>query len=88
MGKNQERMAYAIMYEPTDDNVFEVVGRDLEEWKYFYPESQEMMPRHMPEALVKSIVIKPYVDANHAGNMENRTSHSGIIIYVNNSPII
>ena len=47
-----------------------------------------MIPRHMPEALGKYVVIKAYVDANHAGNMENRRSHSGIIIYVNNSPII
>ena len=26
--------------------------------------------------------------ANHAVNLENRRSHSGIIIYVNNAPII
>ena len=28
------------------------------------------------------------MDANHAGNMANRRSHYGIIIYVNNAPII
>ena len=42
----------------------------------------------MPEALVKYVLIKSYVDANHAGNMANRRLHSGIIIYVNNAPII
>ena len=47
-----------------------------------------MMPRHMPEALGKYDVIKSYTDSNHAGKMENRMSHSGIIIYVNNAPII
>ena len=31
---------------------------------------------------------KAYVDANHAGNMANRRSHSGIIIYVNNAHIV
>ena len=46
------------------------------------------MPRHITEALGKYVVIKAYVDANHAGNMENRRLHSDIIIYVNNSPII
>ena len=76
------------MYEPIDDNVFEIVGRDLYGWKYFYPNAQEMMPRHMPEALGKYVMIKAYVDANHSGNMTNRRSHSGIIIYVNNAPII
>ena len=81
-------MAYNPMYEPTDNNVFEFFGRDLDEWKYFYPDSQEIMPRHMSEALGKYVVIKSYVDANHAGNMANRRSYYGIIIYGNNAPII
>ena len=46
------------------------------------------MPRHMSEALGKYVVSKSYVGANHSGNMANRRSHSGIIIYVNNAPII
>ena len=62
--------------------------RDLYEWKDFYPNAQEMMTRHMPEALGNYVVIKAYVDANHAGNVENGRSHSGIIIYVNNAPVI
>ena len=46
------------------------------------------MPRHMPDVLGKYVVIKFYVDANHTGNMANRRLHYGIIIYVNNTPII
>ena len=46
------------------------------------------MPRYMPETLDKYVVIKFYVDANNAGKMENRGSNSGIIIFVNNAPII
>ena len=88
LGKKPGRMAYEPMYEPTDVNVSEVVGRNLDDWKYFYANSQEMIPRHMPETLGKYVVIKAHVDANHAGNMENRRSHSGITIYVNNAPII
>ena len=76
------------MYEPTYDNVFEVIGRDLDEWKYFYQDAQEMTPRHMLEALGKYVVIKAYVHDNHEGNMENKRLHSGITIFVNNAPII
>ena len=47
-----------------------------------------MMPRYIPEALGKYVVIKAYVDANYVGNMENMRSHSGIIVYVNNATII
>ena len=81
-------MAYDPMYEPKYQNLFELAGIDLDEWKYLYPESKQMMPRNMPEALVNYATIKAYVDANHTGNMANRTSHSGIIIYVNIAPII
>ena len=88
LGKNPRRIAYHPMYELTDDNVSEVVGRYLDEWKYFYPDDQEMIPRHMPEVICKYVVIKDYVDATHAGIIANRRSHSGIIIYVNHEPII
>ena len=81
-------MTYDPMYEPTDANVFGVVGRYLDEWKDLYSDAQEMIPRHMPEALGKYVAIKAYVDDNHAGNMANRRLHYGIIIYVNNAPII
>ena len=81
-------MAYDPMYEPTDENIFEVVGRYLDEFKYSYPDAHQIIPRHMTEALRKYVVIKSYVDDNHAVNMANRMSHSGIIIYVNNAPII
>ena len=76
------------MYEPKDDNVFEVVGRDLYKWKYFYPDSQEIMPKYMSEALGKYVATNAYVDANHAGNMATRRSHYGIIIYINNANLI
>ena len=76
------------MYEPKDDNVFEFVGRYLDEWKYLCPNYKEMIPRNMPEAIGKYVVIKTYVDANHEGNMANGRSHYGIIIYVINEPII
>ena len=36
--------------------------------------------------LVNIFFIKAYVDGNHAVNMANRRSHSGIIVYVNNAP--
>ena len=47
-----------------------------------------MIPRHIPEALGNYFAIKYYVDAKHAGKLANRRSHSGIIIYVNNAPIV
>ena len=76
------------MYEQIYDNVFEVVGIDLDEWNNLYTNDQGNITRHMSEALGKYVVIKAYVHANHTGNMANRRSHSGIIVYVNNATII
>ena len=87
-GNNPGRMAYNPMYETTYENLLEVLGRNIYEWKYFYPYYQKMMPRYMPALLVNYVVIKDYLSANHVGNMSNTRSHYGIIIYVNNSPII
>ena len=42
----------------------------------------------MPEPLGHAVSIHAFVDANHAGNVVTRRSHSGIIIFVNNAPIL
>ena len=68
--------------------MLEVVGGDLDEWKEFYPDDNKTMTMHTAEALSKYVVIKAYIYYDHAGNMSNRSLHSGIIIYVNNAPII
>ena len=40
LDNNPGRMVYDPMYEPTDEHVFEVVARYLDEWKDFYPDDQ------------------------------------------------
>jgi hypothetical protein len=42
----------------------------------------------MPTPLGKPVCISCFVDANHAGNVITRRSHTGILIYVQNAPII
>ena len=58
-------MTYEPMYESTNDIVFEVVEKDLEEQRDFYPDAQRMIPRHMSQALGKYVVIKYDVYANN-----------------------
>ena len=88
LGKNPCRITYRPMYGLTYENVFDVVGRDLDEWKYFYPDAQKIIPGNILDALGKYVFIKDYVYSNNAGKMKNRRSHFGIIVYVNNAPII
>ena len=42
----------------------------------------------MPEAKGKPVMISCFVNANHAGNMMTRRSHTGILVHVQNAPII
>jgi hypothetical protein len=46
------------------------------------------MPPQMREPLGSSINMTAFVDANHAGNMVTHCSHTGIIIYLQNTPIV
>ena len=42
----------------------------------------------MPEPRGNPVTISAFVNANHAGNVVTRRSHSGIITFVQNAPII
>ena len=42
----------------------------------------------MPTPLGKPVSITCFVDSNHAGNVVTRRSHTGILIFVQNAPMI
>ncbi len=54
------------------------------DWSSFYPDAQEAIP----EPRGNSFLISCFVDADHAGNLATRRSHTGIIIFCNRAPII
>ena len=48
---------------------------------------KEDMPPDMPDSRGLSISISVFVDANNAGNVANRKSQTGILIFCNKTPI-
>jgi hypothetical protein len=42
----------------------------------------------MPEPLGRPVSLHVFVDANHAGNLVMRRSHTGILLFIQNSPIV
>jgi len=58
------------------------------DWTEFYGDVQEELPPKMPKPRGNPVTISAFVDANHAGNLMTRRSHTGIIIYVQNAPIV
>lgn len=88
MKKNPGILAFDPMVVHVNEDMFPPVDSETDYWKELYPDAQEVIPSNQPEPLGNPVWIHTYVDANHAGNLANRRSHSGILIYVNNAPII
>jgi hypothetical protein len=50
------------------------------DWTEFYPDAEEQLPRMMFTPHGAAVLTRAYVDVNHAGNLTNRRSHTGILI--------
>jgi len=57
------------------------------DWKDQYPGQEDERPPGMPEVLGKSVQVNFFCDAAHAQDLLNRRSQTGILIFVNGSPI-
>jgi hypothetical protein len=49
---------------------------------------EEMPPKQMPKVKGNPVIISVFVDVKHAGNVVMRQSHTGIILYVENTLIV
>lgn len=58
------------------------------DWQDFYPDAKEPRSPKEPEARGREVKVSCFVDADHAGDLVTRRSHTGILIYVNRAPII
>ena len=57
-------------------------------WEEFYPDAEESIPGNAHPPRGKPVYFGCYVDADHAGNLLTRRSHTGNITFFNISPII
>ena len=57
------------------------------DWFDFYRDAKEAIPPNMPEARGRDVTITCFVDANHAGNVRDRKSQTGVLIFVNKTPV-
>jgi hypothetical protein len=77
-----------LAYDSKRPDIDETVFYHNADWKEFYGDVEEELPPNMPELRGHSVTISAFVDANHAGNIVTRRSHSGIFIFVQNALII
>ncbi|HSN67533.1 MAG TPA: reverse transcriptase domain-containing protein [Fusibacter sp.] len=58
------------------------------DWSDFYPDADNKVPPNMLKPKGIPVKITCFVDADHAGDLVSRRSHTGIIIFVNNAPMV
>jgi len=58
-----------------------------QDWTEFYPDAEEDIPKDMLKPKGKKIRLTIYVDADHAHDQLTRRSVTGIIVFLNNTPI-
>ena len=83
--KRHERCAMVF-----DDKILNFAKADFPEfdWFDFYGDVTETIPTNAPEPRGNAVQMNVFCDANHAGNLVTRRSHTGILIYLNQAPII
>ena len=77
------RICFDGMYPKVDERQF-----TRYDWEDFYRGAKEAIPPNMPEARGLDVILTCFVDANHAGNVKDRRSQTGILMFVNRAPII
>ena len=78
---------FDIEWSPRTENDVHPAERAIS-LKDIYTDARDELPHNIPEARGEEVDITVFVDAGHAGNKITRRSYTGIIIYVNMTPII
>jgi len=81
----RNRRATIVFNESTvnwDEGMFEHY-----DWTDFYRGAKENLPLNAPPPRGNAIQINCFIDADHAGNRVTRRSQTGILIFINRSPI-
>jgi hypothetical protein len=55
------------------------------DWKEQYADAEELLPPNMPKQLGKSVLLRMFVDSDHAGDKVSRRSRTGFVILINRS---
>ena len=56
-------------------------------WLELYPYAREQIPEDKPESKGKPVHITFYFDSDHAHDVISRHSVTGILIFINNTPV-
>jgi hypothetical protein len=77
-----------IVLDPSYPEVDLSFFNDGADWKNFYGDVKEPLPPNMPKPRGKGVVLRLFVDSDHAADKLHRRSRTGFIVYLNCAPII
>jgi hypothetical protein len=74
-----------LIFDPEKPNVENCGFREYSslDWGAEYDGAEELIPVDAPKALGKSVLLRMFVDSDHAGNKKSRRSRTGFVILVN-----
>jgi hypothetical protein len=72
-----------LVFDPAEPVVDESAFRDDVDWEPFCGDIEEEMPPFVPKPRGDPVSVCCFVDANHAGNVVTRRSHTGVLIFIN-----
>ena len=70
-----------------DLSIPEIKSSSINKWKELYPDALEKMPDRYPVPKGKDLALTAGVDADHAHDLETRWSATGVILFLNKTPI-
>jgi len=76
-----------VIIDPTWMDWSKYDGTTEHSWQEMYPNAEEEIPKNMPEPKGMAARITCFVDADHAHDKVTRRSVTGIIMFINNTPI-
>jgi len=56
-------------------------------WFDFYRDAKEAIPPNIPEARGYGVLVTCFLDTNHDGNLRDRSSQTGVLMFINKAPI-
>jgi hypothetical protein len=83
----EPRHASRLVFGPTYPHIDQSLFNAECDWKPFYGDVKESIPDNAPVPPGMPIVLRVYVDSDHAGDKVTRRSRTGYIIFLNGAPI-
>ena len=76
-----------LFFDPTDPGISENRFQKFD-WVDFYRDAKEEIPQDLPKPLGNEVSAHCFVDASHASNVVTRRSQTGVLIFINQSPVL